>query len=82
MNPIHIIYAFLLHIESLVMAAGMIAGGTGLWGLGAFKDISADHTLPLDRFLTLPYGTFLDLLEVSLETQTVMLLDLGNGAEM
>ena len=60
----------------------MVACRTYLGGLGALVDVAAHEALPLDGFVALPYGAVLDLLEIVEETHAVMVLNLGDGAEM
>ena len=60
----------------------MVACRAFLWRLFAFEYVSAHEAFPLDGMIAFPYGAFLYLFEICLETLAVMLFDSGDRFEM
>lgn len=65
-------------IQSDVVLVGMVASGAYLWGLCSFEHITADQTLPFDRFLTFPDSAVFYLFQEIFETVSVATLDFSN----
>ncbi len=64
------------------MFTRMVAGGTHCRWLFAFVDVTAHEAFPLDGFVAFPHCAVLYLLEITLKSVAVMLLYLGDFAEV
>ena len=74
--------SIIVDIKRHVVLIGMVTCGANRRGSGAFMNVTADQTLPLDRFFTLPNGAVLHLINITFETAAVMEFDGCNSREV
>ena len=64
------------------MLVRMVAGRALNRRFCSFVDVTANQTLPVNRFFSFPDGSLLELVKIGLETIQVVLFDLSDCSEV